>query len=93
MEEKPTTWKERVATECQTSDPTAAIWPVIRLVAISVFGLIAFHTYYSNGFDPQKDGATLATFLIASGAIDIAKRFIATGDVVAGAKPSDKQES
>lgn len=78
--------KTRLQKEVALSDPTAAIWPIIRLVVISVVALVAFHVFYANGFSPTKDGATLAALLTAIGGVDTVKRFIATGAVAAAPK-------
>lgn len=79
MADEPT----KVQIECNLRDPTAAIWPIIRLVVTAGIAYIALSTLYNHGFDFRKDGATIGLITTALGGVEGLKRWIATGEVVA----------
>ncbi len=81
--DEPTPVQDKIKVECNVKDPTAAIWPIVRLIVTAFVAWFGMSTFYSHGFDPQKDGATIALVLTALGGIDGLKRWVATGEVVA----------
>lgn len=77
---------EKIKTESNFRDPTAAVWPIVRLIVTAAIGYFALESFYDHGFDLRKDGATIGLILTSLGGLDAIKRWIANGEVVA-AKP------
>lgn len=80
--------QDQIKAESNFRDPTAAIWPIVRLIVIALIAYVALSTLYSHGFDFRKDGSTIGLVVAAAGGVDVIKRFIATGEVVAS-KPTN----
>lgn len=68
------------------TNPNAPIWPIIRLVSIGFVAWIALSTFYSHGFDMQKDGSTITAVLTALGGIDGIKHWICSGNAASDPK-------
>lgn len=73
----------KLQTEMNYRDPTAAVWPIIRLVVTAGVAYMALSLLYANGYDVKKDSTTIAWILTALGGVDGVARWIANGEIVA----------